>query len=163
MRFAGSVRAMALLLVLALLPVSVLAQQGSVTLGVLGYRSGPLVLQKYQPLADYLSKESGMAVTIRVLSQEDMDRADTFAAPAGLNGIRAHRGLRCPAAPAPKPAAKPAPTAVPWHGLSRQTASRAASLRPPRQKLLAGNPFVFRVLVHQSFPFQKPGQAPGGC
>ena len=70
------------------------------TLGVLGYRPDPLVMAKYQPLADYLSRETGRDITIRVLAQEEMDRAvasnriDFFLTnPAHFLMIRSERSL----------------------------------------------------------------------
>ena len=93
-------RAIALLVLLVLAPLPVAAEADSVTLGVLGYRPDPLVMAKYQPLADYLSRETGRDITIRVLAQEEMDRAvasnriDFFLTnPAHFLMIRSERSL----------------------------------------------------------------------
>ncbi|KPQ29023.1 MAG: PAS domain S-box/diguanylate cyclase (GGDEF) domain [Marinobacter excellens HL-55] len=53
---------------------TVQAAQG-VTLGIFAYRPEPVIQQRYAPLADYLSHESGLPVRLLVLNQEDMNRA----------------------------------------------------------------------------------------
>ncbi|MBN7770181.1 diguanylate cyclase [Marinobacter daepoensis] len=49
--------------------------QEAITLGVYAYRLDTLIYERYQPLADYLSRKTGMQVKLRALSQDDMNRA----------------------------------------------------------------------------------------
>lgn len=72
----------------------------SVTLGLLAYRPEPIMLAHYQPLADYLSAQSGLDVRIRVYAQDAMDQAlaanriDLFMTnPAHFLQIRSERSL----------------------------------------------------------------------
>src|SRR5690554_2451112 len=51
------------------------ASKGSVTLGVLSYRSEPVIQERYSLLADYLSQETGLEVRLRVFNQDDLNRA----------------------------------------------------------------------------------------
>ncbi|MEC9085427.1 MAG: PhnD/SsuA/transferrin family substrate-binding protein, partial [Pseudomonadota bacterium] len=63
-----------LLLVAASVPAPVAAGD-SVTLGVFAYRPDNVINERYQPLADYLTLETGMPVNLRVFNQDDMNRA----------------------------------------------------------------------------------------
>jgi len=63
-----------LLLVAASVQAAVAAGD-SVTLGVFAYRPDNVINERYQPLADYLTLETGMPVNLRVFNQDDMNRA----------------------------------------------------------------------------------------
>lgn len=63
-----------LLVVAANVPAQ-LAASDSVTLGIFGYRPDNVINERYQPLADYLTLETGMAVNLKVFNQDDMNRA----------------------------------------------------------------------------------------
>ncbi|ERS82495.1 diguanylate cyclase [Marinobacter sp. EVN1] len=63
-----------LLLVAASVPAPVAAGD-SVTLGVFAYRPDNVINERYQPLADYLTLETGLPVNLRVFNQDDMNRA----------------------------------------------------------------------------------------
>lgn len=47
----------------------------SLTLGVFAYRPDHVLQERYQPLADYLSRETGIRIVLEVLNQENMSRA----------------------------------------------------------------------------------------
>ena len=47
----------------------------TLTMGVFAYRPDSVLQERYQPLTDYLSRETGISVRLEVLNQENMSRA----------------------------------------------------------------------------------------
>lgn len=45
----------------------------SLTFGIFAYHSAPKTMKEYQPIADHLSKELNTTITIKVLSQKDLE------------------------------------------------------------------------------------------
>lgn len=69
-------RCRAWLLVVALLAWPLLLSAQELTLGVFAYRPKEIMLQQYQPLADYLSQvEPGLRVKLSVLTQDELEAA----------------------------------------------------------------------------------------
>lgn len=58
----------------SVLPVAAQVRD-EVTLGVFAYRPEPVIRERYAPLADYLSQESGVQVRLEVLTQEELTRS----------------------------------------------------------------------------------------
>lgn len=54
---------------------AVAQQADEVTLGVFAYRPEPVIRERYAPLAEYLSQESGVQVRLEVLTQEELTKA----------------------------------------------------------------------------------------
>ncbi|MBC7191192.1 PhnD/SsuA/transferrin family substrate-binding protein [Marinobacter sp.] len=50
---------------------------GSIQLGVFAYRPVDIMVQRYQPLTDYLSKKTGLDVRLHIYDQAEMERAIT--------------------------------------------------------------------------------------
>ena len=46
----------------------------TLTMGVFAYRPDSVLQERYQPLTDYLSRETGISVRLEVLNQENMSR-----------------------------------------------------------------------------------------
>lgn len=68
--------ALAMAVLAWVVPVSLAIEPpGSVTLAVLSYRPEPVMQQRYAPLTQYLSEQSGVQVKLAVLDQEAMTRA----------------------------------------------------------------------------------------
>ncbi len=47
----------------------------TLTMGVFAYRPDDLLRERYQPLTDYLSRETGIQIELEILNQENMSRA----------------------------------------------------------------------------------------
>ena len=47
----------------------------TLTLGVFAYRPDSVLQDRYQPLTDYLSRETGIQIELEILNQENMSRA----------------------------------------------------------------------------------------
>ncbi|MGC8120351.1 diguanylate cyclase domain-containing protein [Marinobacter sp. VGCF2001] len=64
-----------LLLLLPVLGAAPAAASDPLTLGIFAYRLDNIIEERYQPLADYLTRKIGTEVTLRVFGQDDMNRA----------------------------------------------------------------------------------------
>lgn len=73
-RLQGRALMLMMCLVAGGLPPEVIAKQ-DVTLGVFAYRPEAIIQQRYAPLVEYLSRESGLPVRLRIFNQDDMNRA----------------------------------------------------------------------------------------
>ena len=73
-RLQGKALMLMICLVAGGLPPEVIAKQ-EVTLGIFAYRPEPILQQRYTPLVEYLSRESGLPVRLRIFNQDDMNRA----------------------------------------------------------------------------------------
>ncbi|TYC57056.1 PhnD/SsuA/transferrin family substrate-binding protein [Marinobacter sp. BW6] len=71
-RFAIS---LCLLVVTELLAIAAANADETLTLGVFAYRPDHVLQERYQPLTDYLSRETGITIRLEVLNQENMSRA----------------------------------------------------------------------------------------
>jgi diguanylate cyclase (GGDEF)-like protein/PAS domain S-box-containing protein len=64
-----------LLIATELMAIAEVNADETLTLGVFAYRPDHVLQERYQPLADYLSRETGIRIRLEVLNQENMSRA----------------------------------------------------------------------------------------
>jgi diguanylate cyclase (GGDEF)-like protein/PAS domain S-box-containing protein len=89
-----------LLIATELLAITTVKADETLTLGVFAYRPDHVLLERYQPLTDYLSRETGFRIRLEVLNQENMswaiaaNRLDFFLTnPSHFLLIRSERSL----------------------------------------------------------------------
>lgn len=63
------------LFVMGCMVASIVPAREPLVLGVIAYRPDPIIAERFEPLARYLSAAAGVSVRLEVLSQEDMNRA----------------------------------------------------------------------------------------
>jgi len=64
-----------LLLVSELVAIQAVSASQALTFGVFSYRPDHILQERYKPLTDYLSRETGLQINLEVLNQENMSRA----------------------------------------------------------------------------------------
>ncbi|WP_373002164.1 diguanylate cyclase domain-containing protein [Marinobacter sp.] len=64
-----------LLMASELLALRTVSAEETLTLGIFSYRPDQILQERYRPLADYLSRATGIEIKLQVLNQENMSRA----------------------------------------------------------------------------------------
>lgn len=64
-----------LLLISELVAIQAVSANQALTFGVFSYRPDHILQERYKPLTDYLSRETGLQINLEVLNQENMSRA----------------------------------------------------------------------------------------
>lgn len=64
-----------LLLISELVAIQAVSANQALTFGVFSYRPDHILQERYKPLIDYLSRETGLQINLEVLNQENMSRA----------------------------------------------------------------------------------------